>query len=863
MRRAPAGRAASALVAIALSAASAAVADEATPITVEDLLGATGLGDAWFSPDGRSLAYSREISSNQIVTTGYSDPSLFRQQVFVAELAGGAEQQIVPPRGSSLRVAAGQAWSPDGSRLLLLQADAHEYRLAVWDRRTRKTVVLPGRPGSTFTVSDWAGDRLVYAVAADDAPQRFSKLQMLETLTRRWRATWTGGPAQITVSSANPALEPPAPQRGALMLATPSGEGQLAARGDYVAVSVSPDRRHVATVALAEHVPEPFYPFGGRGELQLFELTSAGLRLEKRFTDFDASFQALSWAPSSDRLLVGAKPVAAGLADGRLYEVSLRGMAISKLVSDGVSFQDPSIQSLHGFLQIGWIGGRPAAIGTRPAKTQHPADKRARLDNGETAALRFDLYLFDGASPRNLTGFAGSSTLQFVSEDEADAALLIADGGLWRVSAAREQSRVSPAAEQALAGFATDPHYPQPPVGTARFHDNDHDRVALWRVDATGTSRRVVLDLRHADSQVLPENGDFLAGSGDLASAATTTRDGWSTSLTVEGAHARAVATVNAALRERALAPARTFSFEAGGRALSGWFVPPLHGSGAAPAPAVMVVYGGEVFGGDPPRAVTATVSAPMFNAQLLSAQGYGVIYPSMPLGAAADTDQAAVLAEQAVAAVDALAAQGLVDPKRVVVMGQSFGAYSTAAILAKRSDRFAAGIAMAGIYDWMMGHGAKPLDQILSDDGRNQSVEALLIEQGQGRFGKPFWDDPKSYIRNSPIFHVRDLDAPLLMLQGDLDFATSSITGADRMYASLVRAGKKPTLVRYWGEGHLAYSGQAIRDQWSRVKAWLDTYTSSRERLSESARPRAGTVSRPRSSVIDDVSALTDRMEK
>jgi hypothetical protein len=207
MRRASAVRAASALVAIALSAASAAVAGEATPITVEDLLGATGLGDAWFSPDGRSLAYSSEISSNQIVATGYTDPSLFRQQVFVVELAGGVAQQIVPPRGSSLRVAAGQAWSPDGSRLLLLRTDARSIASRVGSPHAEDRG-LPGQPSSTFTVSDWAGDRLVYAGRGRCAAAVLETADA-QNADGRWRATWTGGPAQITVSSANPALSRP------------------------------------------------------------------------------------------------------------------------------------------------------------------------------------------------------------------------------------------------------------------------------------------------------------------------------------------------------------------------------------------------------------------------------------------------------------------------------------------------------------------------------------------------------------------------------------------------------------------------------------------------------------------------------
>jgi dipeptidyl aminopeptidase/acylaminoacyl peptidase len=68
-------------------------------------------------------------------------------------------------------------------------------------------------------------------------------------------------------------------------------------------------------------------------------------------------------------------------------------------------------------------------------------------------------------------------------------------------------------------------------------------------------------------------------------------------------------------------------------------------------------------------------------------------------------------------------------------------------------------------------------------------------------------------------------MDTPLLMLAGDLDIAATSLAGAMRMYNALVRAGKQPVLARYWGEGHVAASPAAMRDQWQRVSTWFDHY--------------------------------------
>jgi dipeptidyl aminopeptidase/acylaminoacyl peptidase len=49
-------------------------------------------------------------------------------------------------------------------------------------------------------------------------------------------------------------------------------------------------------------------------------------------------------------------------------------------------------------------------------------------------------------------------------------------------------------------------------------------------------------------------------------------------------------------------------------------------------------------------------------------------------------------------AAIDTLDAMGVIDPKRVVVSGHSYGAFMTANLLA-HSDLFVAGIARSGAY--------------------------------------------------------------------------------------------------------------------------------------------------------------------
>jgi dipeptidyl aminopeptidase/acylaminoacyl peptidase len=238
----------------------------------------------------------------------------------------------------------------------------------------------------------------------------------------------------------------------------------------------------------------------------------------------------------------------------------------------------------------------------------------------------------------------------------------------------------------------------------------------------------------------------------------------------------------------------------------------------------VAVVYGGAVYGDQLPSSVKPSISSPAFSGQLLAAEGYAVIYPSTPLGRGADSDQMESLAEAVTAAIDALAQGGRIDPARVGVMGHSFGGFSTAALLAKSSDRFKAGVSLAGLYDHFHAYGARQLSSMFSDQPLNAGI-VRLTEQGPGQLGKPFWQAPEAYIRNSPIFHVETLSSPLLMLHGDLDIGLTDLAGAERMYAALLRAGKQPALVHYWGEGHLAQSASAMRDQWMRITTWFGRY--------------------------------------
>ena len=94
------------------------------------------------------------------------------------------------------------------------------------------------------------------------------------------------------------------------------------------------------------------------------------------------------------------------------------------------------------------------------------------------------------------------------------------------------------------------------------------------------------------------------------------------------------------------------------------------------------------------------------------------------------------------------------------------------------------------------------------------------LYELGQFGFGTPPWSAKERYIRNTPIFFAENIDAPVMLIQGDLD--SISMSQPEEMFTALSRQGKDVLFVRYWGERHGIQSPRNYTDMWARVFDFL-----------------------------------------
>lgn len=142
--------------------------------------------------------------------------------------------------------------------------------------------------------------------------------------------------------------------------------------------------------------------------------------------------------------------------------------------------------------------------------------------------------------------------------------------------------------------------------------------------------------------------------------------------------------------------------------------------------------------------------------------------------------------------AVKAALKTGVIDETRMGIHGHSWGGYQTA-FLITQTNQFKAAAAGAPLTD-MVSMYALIYKNVGITNGR-------IFEASQGRLEAP-WENWDAYHRNSPLYHVKKVQTPLLMLHNDADGAVDFTQGIE--YYNALRRLKKPVvLMQYKGENH------------------------------------------------------------
>lgn len=201
------------------------------------------------------------------------------------------------------------------------------------------------------------------------------------------------------------------------------------------------------------------------------------------------------------------------------------------------------------------------------------------------------------------------------------------------------------------------------------------------------------------------------------------------------------------------------------------------------------------------------------YNLQHFSQNGYFVFEPDIAYKGNRPGESAVDCLEPA---VDAVIKKNVgVDPKKVGLIGHSWGAYQTAFVTTV-SDRFAVGACGAPLTE---------LTSMYNSFYWNAGItDQVIFESSQGRMRVPFWEDPKPYFDNSPVWQSAKRKVPLLMAFGDADGAVDWHQG-QYLFNTLRRMGKTCVMLVYAGENH----GLALRpnqlDYAKRLRHWLDVY--------------------------------------
>ena len=206
--------------------------------------------------------------------------------------------------------------------------------------------------------------------------------------------------------------------------------------------------------------------------------------------------------------------------------------------------------------------------------------------------------------------------------------------------------------------------------------------------------------------------------------------------------------------------------------------------------PLVVMVYGGDR-GSDRLNQFGGWGSGP-FNLQLLATRGFVVFLPDAPQNLGTPMLD---LAKTVLPGINKLIEIGIADPRRLGVMGQSYGGYSVMSLLVQ-TKRFKAAVESDGYADIIGSYG------IMRKSGAAASVSNE--ETGQGLMGGPPWEYPLRYLENSPIFYLNRVSTPLLILHGEDDESVGAFLG-DELFVGLRRLGNEVDYAKYQCENHYA----------------------------------------------------------
>ena len=244
------------------------------------------------------------------------------------------------------------------------------------------------------------------------------------------------------------------------------------------------------------------------------------------------------------------------------------------------------------------------------------------------------------------------------------------------------------------------------------------------------------------------------------------------------------------------------------GRSLDAYLTLPADATKASPPPLVVLPHGGpwarDYWGFDS-------------EAQFLASRGYAVLKPnyrgstgSAGLFPESDSWDFWKMHEDVTEATKALIASGLIDPKRIGIMGGSFGGYLAISGVVNEPGLYRCAVTIAGVFDW----------------------ERQIFDKKYDRFGSPVFGrmvrklgDPKTQAAKfdaiSPGRHADRIKVPVFV-SGGTDDSTVEISQSRSLLSALEKYGvpHESLIVREEGHG-MGHLDNRV-ELYSRIEAFL-----------------------------------------
>jgi acetyl esterase/lipase len=250
------------------------------------------------------------------------------------------------------------------------------------------------------------------------------------------------------------------------------------------------------------------------------------------------------------------------------------------------------------------------------------------------------------------------------------------------------------------------------------------------------------------------------------------------------------------------------------GRQLDAYLTLPSGASQDHPVPLVVVPHGGpwvrDAWGFDP-------------EAQLLASRGYAVLKPEYRASPGytwrfheRDQWEFVKMSHDVTDATRAVMTSGLVDPRRVAIMGASFGGYLALEGVVDEPTLYRCSVAISGVFDW---------EELIRDRGYDYSRFDWWYATLLRRLGDPR-REPGKFDAIAPVRHIDRVRVPVFVTHGGYD-PVADIGQSTRLIAELKRCGVPCESYLVTSEGHGMLHLDNRVEQYTRIEAFLGKYLS------------------------------------